>query len=280
MRTYDEVRDLIEQTLEDTSNAIWIATELDALILLALTKISFYRPREVKLTMTTAASKKLTLSAENKRKLLWINELEYKVDEDPEQFRNWIQRGDSVVMGISATPAASETVYLYVAKQHTLYTMGTDDIEGAIDGTKAIGSTSLVLKLLGTGAINEDTTLTIAGDSTEYTVIANATITANAATVSIVPALVAEAADDAVVTLADPSITSTLDVELEECLVDLVAGQASINKARTYMNKVNVGSSNRAPAELESWGMNKLALVMQRLRAMKKIRVSQIYPQG
>lgn len=80
--------------------------------------------------------------------------------------------------------------------------LGTTDTAGAIKTLALVGATQLELKSLGTGTINKSAKLTIAGDTTIYSVTAQATIATNEATVSISPGLVAQAAVDAVVTLS------------------------------------------------------------------------------
>ncbi len=82
------------------------------------------------------------------------------------------------------------------------YDVGTTDLEGAIKTEAAIGATSIILKGLGTGTINAESKIKITGHWQDYIVQANATITANEATVTISPALVDVAEVDDVVTLS------------------------------------------------------------------------------
>lgn len=283
-KTYAEMQAYILVVLQDSttsgqasSNDIFKAAELDLIMPTCLIEVSGIVPHETKESvLTTASSNKLTLSAENKRKLILIEELEYKVDQNPEQFRNFKRWGDVLTMEYGGLPSADETVYLYLNKVHVLQKeIGTTDTAGAIKTEAAVGSTSLALKSLGTGTINEDTKLTIAGDDTEYTVTATVTIAANEATVVITPALVAQASADAVVTLA--LADSTLDLALENAYADYVAGKAAINKSRSYINSVVLGTSF-TPAELEEWGQNKLVLALSALRAMAPKRRSYLYP--
>jgi hypothetical protein len=75
----------------------------------------------------------------------------------------------------------------------------------AVDGTTAVGATSIVLNGFSVAANRayEGFSFTIAGDSTVYVSTADTDIAANSGTFSIYPALAAEAANDAVVTLLD-----------------------------------------------------------------------------
>ena len=229
--TYSDMAYQIAQMLQDVSGDVWPVAELDVHITQGVAEASHYGPRQTKETVSTVASSyDLTLSAEHKRHLLWVERVEYKVDQDPLSFRNFERWGDAVTMQLDSAPAAVANARLYLAKRHILMkTVGTTDLAGAIKTLAAIGATSLVLKSLGVGRINEDTQLAVAGDSTVYTVTAESLISANEATVSITPALVAAASVDAVVTLSLP--TSTVDLELEGPLIRLVAARAAISKS-------------------------------------------------
>lgn len=86
---------------------------------------------------------------------------------------------------------------------------GSAHAEGDTAGTvlvnnasAAIGDLTLPIDALtaATGTINKGTKFTVAGDSTQYVVTADATIATNAATLAIYPALVVAVADDAAVT--------------------------------------------------------------------------------
>lgn len=86
-----------------------------------------------------------------------------------------------------------------------LDTFDQGDVAGtiAVNGTTAVGSESIALDGFtnATGTVKAGTVFTIAGDSTRYVVMEDATKAGNAATVSIYPALAQEAADDAVATV-------------------------------------------------------------------------------
>jgi hypothetical protein len=72
---------------------------------------------------------------------------------------------------------------------------------------------------------------------------------------------------------------STLDVELEDLLANLVAARAAINKARSYIGKINIGSAN-TPQLMESWGQMKLAETLHKLRKIAKPAMYIEYPRG
>ena len=67
--------------------------------------------------------------------------------------------------------------------------------------------------------------------------------------------------------------TSTLKPQLERILVLGVTGKAAIAKARTLIDKVNVGGA-RTPDAMKAWGEGKLVLY---LRALEKITTPRGY---
>jgi hypothetical protein len=72
---------------------------------------------------------------------------------------------------------------------------------------------------------------------------------------------------------------STLDVELEDLLTNLVAARAAVNKARSYIGKINIGSAN-TPQLMESWGQMKLAETLHKLRKIARPAMYIEYPKG
>jgi hypothetical protein len=77
---------------------------------------------------------------------------------------------------------------------------GTADVAGAVDGALAIGATSMTVDALGTGTIAAGTTFAFTGTSGRFSVVEDATIAANAATISFWPPLKSAVLDNAVVT--------------------------------------------------------------------------------
>jgi hypothetical protein len=139
--------------------------------------------------------------------------------------------------------------------------------------TASVGDTTVVLKSLGTGTIAEDSILLFDGDAQMYRVTAMATIAANEASVSIYPGLELDTAADVVVTI----LPSTLDVECEEVLADLIAARAAMNTARKYIGSINVGSG-RSAQEMLAWGQGKYADVLRRLKKMTTFERTVEYP--
>ena len=78
------------------------------------------------------------------------------------------------------------------------------DLAGAVNGAVTKGSTSVALDALqASGTIIRGTKITFAGDDTIYAVAADATITSNAATVTLSQGLKADISDNAVATLVN-----------------------------------------------------------------------------
>ena len=245
-RSWSAIRDDIETLLQDAgvdpspaaANSIFATAEIDALIPNALIRLSLSIPWQVKVTKTTVAdTRDITLSTGDKWRLIEIVKVEYPVDEDPREFRNVTQFGDTASLLLDTAPDAAESAYFFMNKIHLLSsTVGTTDLLGALSAGAAAGAVSLALNGLGTGTIEEGTTLMITGDTTVYYVTTQATIAGAAATVSIWPPLAAAALTGAVVTL---SLTSTLDTRLEDFLERLVAARAAISKSTKSYAQVN-----------------------------------------
>ncbi len=177
-------------------------------------------------------------------RLSQVDGVEHPVDQSPKEYINFTPdpfQGKILTLVLDAIPVADKDVYIYPQRYHILQSaIGTTDTAGVV--TAAIGAASLSLTSLGTGTINKYTKLTIAGDSTEYMVTATATITGNAATVTITPPLVV-AATAAVVTLA--LADSTLTPALEEIFIEWVTGSLIKGYAPNQMLGIQIGASPR-----------------------------------
>ena len=253
-KSYANIVDDVEAFAQDggidpggSANQVFATAELDILMpggLLAVSQSRPWQPPRITKT-TTADSYDIALSAgdrwrEERTKSYdstGILKAEYLVDKNPPRDRGVSRYGNTLSLDVSSRPSSAVSVYLYMNKVHLLQKqIGTTDTAGAIKTLAAAGATSIILKSLGTGTIDEMTTIAIAGDSTVYYAIAQATIAANEATVSIWPPLTAAAAVDAVVTL---SLTeSTLDMRQEHHLARWLAARACIDKSTKYYSQV------------------------------------------
>ena len=105
-----------------------------------------------------------------------------------------------------------------------------------------------------------------------YRVTADATLSSNETDIIIWPPLESDVANAVVVNF----IGSTLDVELEEILVDLTAAQCMISKGNLHVNTVNTAGTGVTSTYRET-GERKLALILSQLRASTKPRPSRTY---
>ena len=267
-RTFAALQVAISAVLQDTANATYTTAILDDLMPRVLVKVSEAKPRHSKETIaTTSDSREMTLTAGLKYGLIALEKVEYPITNTLtiRYFPPFKQFGDVIRIddGYPTLPNG-ENAYLYMLKYHFLQkATGDSTSTGALTADHAAGVSSLTLDGLGTGTINQDTTLTIAGDSTTYRVIETATITTNAATVSIAPPLAAAALNNAVVTLA--LATSTMDSATEDAYIDYCAGQAKIEKASTYSLLKKQGTVDN---DLLQQGLRQRQDAINRLRGM------------
>jgi hypothetical protein len=243
-RTWVQIKALAAQRLQDTGMGIYNTTELDQYEDEANAEVSRFSPRYEKYTLTaTTSSKEFTLLAEHLRNMICIGliqdpYIEYKVDQNPMVKRNFIRVGNKVIMKINSYPTSGDSAYLFIGKKHILPKITLTDLAGAVVGAHIAGVTSLAVNGLGSEAyVPEDTTFLIAGDTTVYTVTADATISTNAATLSIYPALAVGVSGSEVVTFTNPVIS--LDYYEENLLVDMICALAATNKAAYMYSQIN-----------------------------------------
>lgn len=256
MKAYSTIVNDAEAILQDSTNTIFSASEFDTIMPDGLIAISRGKSWQYKLTKTTTAnSYDITLTSGDKWRLLegtgykqtGINYIEYLVDQSPRQFRGLTRFGDTITLEIDSKPTAAVSAYLFMNKIHLLQKeIGTTDTAAALATDATAGDTTLSLNALDTGTINEMTTCTITGDTTTYYVISNATIAANAATVSIWPPVATTATSGTVVTLAVAN--STLDMQQEGLLSRWLAATAAISKSTSYYQQVGSAVTTLANA--------------------------------
>jgi len=115
-----EIRQILRDEYVTGASLEFNDGELDQAIFKALVDVSQVSPYLTKETLTTTAdSKELDIST-LRDDLLFISHVEYKISQNPQQFRNVSLVQDTLTMDINWDPAASESVYLYCGKVHTL----------------------------------------------------------------------------------------------------------------------------------------------------------------
>ena len=150
------------------------------------------------------------------------------------------------------------------------------DWAGTLAASAAVAATAIsTLALQSAGTIEEGEELTIENHRTTYIVVADATIAANTAAVSIFPGLEAAASSTWVITFRK----STLLPNQEEILADLVAARLAINKASKFFNTVTVGGGS-VWLNFENWGLQKLTETLLRLRQQSTPKTKRRYPTG
>lgn len=278
--TWGNIRDRIEAKVWDASNAIWTTAVIDAVMTDLLPKFSAYRPTiDREILATVEDSYMLDISAIPD--LLFIDRLEYEVDQDPPDYRNWDELYDGMIrMDLNIAPDADdEDVYLYVAKpQRITNSDNVTDLVGAIDlgaGYEEGDETIHVDGLQATGTIPAGTHFKITGDSTPYYLTAAATIASNEGDFAIAPPLQADVADGAVVTLE----TSSLNPLEEQWFIEYVAGTLARDYSFEIINSINNGGV-AVPEKVQSWGTSYLAEVIANLQANRYRRDTRRYPRS
>lgn len=252
MKVYTTIVNDAEALLQDSGNVVFAAAEFDTIFPDGLIAVSRGKPWQYKLTKAvTADSYDMTLTDGDKWRLLegtgykqtGIEKIEYLVDQSPREFRGLERFGSTISLEVDSKPVSAVNAYLYMNKIHLLpKEIGTTDTAAALATSAAVGATTLSLKSLGTGTINEGVTCTITGDSTAYYVISTATIDTATATVSIWPPVGTAAAGDTVVTLSLTS--STMDMIQEGFLARWLAATAAISKSTYFYQQIKSAETN------------------------------------
>lgn len=116
-------RNAVREVLQDEAATVrWTDPEIDSAIDQAVREVSRFIPQEKKATLdTVASSKDVDISSLTDR--IYIDRVEYKVDQTIPQNRNAIEWGDTLTMDIDFYPSADdEDVYVYYGASHALTT--------------------------------------------------------------------------------------------------------------------------------------------------------------
>lgn len=274
-KTLSIVRGYIRQMLSDEfvsgQDLDWEDDELDLHIGICLDEISECKPYKVKEVLTTIANSRV-LDISSIEDLLEIDKLEYPTGNDPRKLRNFDYLDDETIeIDTTLTPIAGGSGTLTGT---VTFTNGS----AAITGSSTLFTTELevgyhIKKSTGTRwyriySIESATALTLAEPCLETT---------GADTVDV-----SEYCYETVYVYCKKqhSLTessSTLDAQLERVLILGVCGRAAIAKSKQFINKVNVGGT-RVWADMQTWGISKLALYKEELRGLSPPQTRLTYP--
>lgn len=115
------IRQLLRDQFKSETEYEWGDNELDVYIAHCLNEVSQTCPyMAVDKTLKTSEGSKEVVITTIRDGLLYIDKVEFRVDEDPRDFRNFALWGDTLEIDTKLTPLADEKVYIYCAKVHTL----------------------------------------------------------------------------------------------------------------------------------------------------------------
>jgi hypothetical protein len=133
MSTLAELRDLVEQDLDDAGNALWTTTEIDRAIEKALAEYSRARPLQAEGTVNLAADGR-EIDVSSLTGLTRVVRVWYPYTstdpEDPPEWRQWELWQSTLYILDGDEPASGDVVRVYY---HTLHTI--EDLNSATETT-------------------------------------------------------------------------------------------------------------------------------------------------
>ena len=278
MKYLPDIRATIRQLLRDefvssTTDLDWEDDEIDIHIGECLGEISERSPSSVREVLTTIANSRV-LDISSIDDLIRIESLEYPTGYYPRKERGFRPLyNDTIEIITDTTPSAGGSGTLTGTVTFTngsaAVTGSGTDFDGELEAGYHIKKSSGT-KWYRIYSITSDTALTLAEPCLETTGADTASVTQYCYETVY---LFCEKTH----TLTETS--STLRPQHERILVLGVCGKAAISKARSLINKVNIGGV-RTPAEMESWGIGQLVLYRNELARISKPRTSITYPTG
>ncbi|MBI2935591.1 MAG: hypothetical protein HYY31_02090 [Chloroflexi bacterium] len=115
-----DMRTLVRRDLhdEDSTTYRWTDTELNHHIQHAVQEFSLFVPLETTASLTTSASRDLSLTSLSS--LIGIEAVEYPIDKYPPVYETFSRWGNTLTLLVNKVPTAGETVRVYYTKLHTL----------------------------------------------------------------------------------------------------------------------------------------------------------------
>ena len=168
MSTLSELRDLVEQDLDDAGNAIWSTSDVDRGISRALREYSVVNPQEAVGTITLAADGR-EISLSSLTGLTGVVRVWYPYTstdpEDPPEWRRWELWGSTLYILDGDEPASGEVVRVYYHKQHTINgldsesttTIPAEDEEVVVVGAGAYAAFQKARSAVATAGVSTET---------------------------------------------------------------------------------------------------------------------------
>jgi len=266
-----DTRQVLRDELVEGQDLDWEDDELDIYIGLCLDEISEYSPYIFREVLTTIANSRV-LDISSIKDSLEIDRLEYPTGYSPRKYRNFIKLdADTIEIDTTLVPKAGGSGTL-------TGTVTFNNGSAAITGSSTLFTTELeagyhIKKSSGTRwyriySIESATALTLAEPCLETT---------GADTVDV-----SEYCYETVYLYCEKvhqltESSSTLNRQLERILVRGVSARAAIAKARSLINKVNVGGA-RVASNMEGWGINQLSLYRDALKRVAPPKTYRTYP--
>jgi len=268
------IRAICRQFLWDNvaTDLVWDDDLLDTYIDECLIEISEFSPNQTKEVLTTIANSR-ELNIGSIEGLISVGKVEYPTGNTPRDFRNIIKVDDETIeidTALNPKTGGSDTLTGTVT-----FTLGSATVTGS--GTNFTGQLKAgyhIKKSTGTRwyriySIESNTSLTLAeasrdtgadvADKTQY----------------CYETVYLYCNKSHQLTLS----SSTLNPQQERALVLGATARAAMAKARTHIDKVNVGGA-RTPADMQSWGVGQLTLYRGELRKIGKPRTRREYPKN
>jgi len=209
---------------------------------------------------------------------LYIARVEYPVGRP----RNWTLLNNNILeldvayirdSNSTLTTLQEVDVLVWFAKPHVLSQL--TDWAGEVNNGAgyAAGVTSIAIDNMGsTEIIEEGEMFTLENQKTIYTITADVTTSANAATISFYPGLEAAVVDDDDITF----VKSTLLSDDEANLAEFVVAWLSVYHAPKFFSQIGALGA-QTTANYSNWGERRLATVTAKLRGQTGARTTQHY---
>jgi hypothetical protein len=251
----------------------WADDELNILLDDCLVEVSQYSPNIVREVLVTLGDSK-ELDIEDVADLLWIDKVEYPVDQSPRSYCGFYPIDNKTIeLDTSTTPESGASGVLAGT---VTFNHGSTAVTGSGTTFTSLAAGYHIKKSTGSrwyriASVTSATALVLDEVCRETT---------GADTINVTQYCTDEVAYlycAKVHTLTDA--VNTLTPALERLLVLGVAGQAAINRAQSLIDRVNIGGQG-TPSQLQAWGTTQIQLYREGLHNLSRTRQSFSYPKN